>query len=133
MAKHATPDKTRNSRPPSRAAVAAALTALAIGFVAVRFFVAAHETLSRTRENACRAFVPDPVPAALMGREAPDFTLSDAAGRKVSLSAQKGHPVAVNFWATWCEPCRREIPLCFRLQQLHLRGNVAGPEGLRVL
>jgi peroxiredoxin len=99
------------SPPPRRAFVlAAGFTALAACFVGVRFFAAAHETLSRTRESACRALQPDPVPAALQGRDAPDFTLPDASGRKVSLSSQKGHPVAVNFWATWCPPCVEEVP-----------------------
>jgi thiol-disulfide isomerase/thioredoxin len=88
----------------------AAITAAALCFVGVRFFSAASETLDRTRENACRALRPDPIPAALQGRDAPDFTLPDASGRQVSLSAQKGHPVAVNFWATWCPPCIEEVP-----------------------
>jgi thiol-disulfide isomerase/thioredoxin len=88
----------------------AALTAAALCFVGVRFFAAAGDTLARTRENACRALQPDPVPAALQNRDAPDFTLPDASGRQVSLSSQMGHPVAVNFWATWCPPCIEEVP-----------------------
>lgn len=88
----------------------AALTAGALCFVGVRFFSAASETLARTRENACRALQPDPIPAALQNREAPDFKLPDASGNMVSLSSQKGHPVAVNFWATWCPPCIEEVP-----------------------
>jgi peroxiredoxin len=100
------------ARTPPRSAflVAAAFTALAMCFVGVRFFAAAQDTLARTRENACRSLQPDPVPAALQGRDAPDFSLSDATGRKVTLSSQKGHPVAVNFWATWCPPCIDEVP-----------------------
>jgi cytochrome c biogenesis protein CcmG/thiol:disulfide interchange protein DsbE len=90
--------------------VTAALTVLAMGFVAVRFFLAAATTLASTRENACRSLTPDPVPAALLNVEAPNFELPDAKGRLVSLRAQKGHPVAVNFWATWCPPCVEEVP-----------------------
>jgi cytochrome c biogenesis protein CcmG, thiol:disulfide interchange protein DsbE len=90
--------------------LAATATALAICFVGVRFFAAASETIASTRENACRALTPDPLPAALQNVEAPDFELPDAAGRMVSLHAQKGHPVAVNFWATWCPPCIDEVP-----------------------
>lgn len=41
---------------------------------------------------------------------APDFTLSDLAGRSVRLSDFKGKIVFVDFWATWCPPCRKEIP-----------------------
>jgi peroxiredoxin len=99
-------------RPAMRRAfiVPAALTAAAMCFVGVRFFAAASDTLTRTRENACRALAPDPLPAKLLAAEAPDFELPDATGRKVSLRSQRGHPVAVNFWATWCPPCVEEVP-----------------------
>jgi thiol-disulfide isomerase/thioredoxin len=46
----------------------------------------------------------------------PDLALADAAGEMHRLSDWTGHPVIINFWATWCEPCRREIPLLIRLR-----------------
>lgn len=47
---------------------------------------------------------------------APDFTLTDLEGNSVSLSDYSGTPVLVNFWATWCPPCRSELPLIQRYQ-----------------
>jgi len=48
---------------------------------------------------------------------APDFTLPDAGGRKVSLKDFRGKVVFLNFWATWCESCREEMPSMERLYQ----------------
>ncbi|MBE0596984.1 MAG: redoxin domain-containing protein [Desulfuromonadales bacterium] len=50
-----------------------------------------------------------------VGQSAPDFTLKDLQGNQVSLSSLRGKVVFLNFWATWCPPCREEMPAMERL------------------
>ena len=51
------------------------------------------------------------------GIQAPDFSLKDLSGTEVRLSTLHGKVVFLNFWATWCPPCREEIPSMMRLNQ----------------
>jgi thiol-disulfide isomerase/thioredoxin len=62
-------------------------------------------------------------PVSASDELAPDFTLADAAGRQVSLGDLKGQVVMINFWASWCGPCRQEMPL---LEQIHQKYQPLG-------
>lgn len=54
-----------------------------------------------------------------VGQPAPDFTLGTLDGGQVTLSDFRGQPVLINFWATWCEPCRIEMPEIVRAYEAH--------------
>lgn len=68
-------------------------------------------------------------PTGVVGQEAraPQFVLKDLNGRTVRLSDYRGKVVMINFWATWCPPCRAEMPELVRLQRKH------GVEGLQII
>lgn len=55
--------------------------------------------------------------SALIGQPAPEFTLKTPEGKEVSLKDFKGKVVLVNFWATWCPPCKEELPLFEKVYQ----------------
>jgi peroxiredoxin len=61
--------------------------------------------------------------ATLPATPAPDFTLPDLVGTPVSLQGYRGKLVLLNFWATWCIPCREEMPA---MEQLHRRFQAQG-------
>jgi cytochrome c biogenesis protein CcmG/thiol:disulfide interchange protein DsbE len=63
----------------------------------------------------------------LKGKPAPAFALEDLSGKKVSLASYKGKAVLINFWATWCAPCKIETPWL-----VELRNQYAG-QGFEIL
>lgn len=60
-------------------------------------------------------------------RPAPDFSLTDLSGKKLVLSDYRGRVVVLDFWATWCDPCKREIPHFIEMQKKY------APQGLQVI
>ena len=59
----------------------------------------------------------DPAFTAWVGKQAPNFDLADIEGKNHKLSNYKGKPVMLIFWATWCPPCRMEIPGLIELRK----------------
>lgn len=84
-------------------------------------------TLIPANPASADSAAPDAEGSNLRGHEAPAFTLTDTAGQKVSLADFKGHPVVVNFWASWCGPCKLEMPWFQEFSQKYK------PQGLEIL
>jgi thiol-disulfide isomerase/thioredoxin len=62
-------------------------------------------------------FITLPVIATRQGNRAPALTIKDLQGRTLRLSDYKGKVVVLNFWATWCPPCRAEMPDLVKMQR----------------
>ena len=58
-----------------------------------------------------------------IGNMAPNFTLKSSAGRNVKLSEHRGEVIMINFWATWCGPCRQEMPLLNRIHEQYRKAG----------
>jgi len=63
----------------------------------------------------------------LIGSPRPDFSLGSVTGELVTTADFSGKTLLINFWATWCEPCRREMPMLMDLQTQH------GSDGLQIV
>jgi thiol-disulfide isomerase/thioredoxin len=90
--------------------------------VAIIGMLAAGKYLDRTRKHG-----PIKMVGNVKGVQAPDFDLATLDGRRVKLSEFRGKAVLLNFWATWCPPCKIEMPWFVDLQKQY------GKDGLVVL
>lgn len=113
--------------------VAVAAIAAAAGFLIYRQVAAPHLTPASSEPAAAATPQPAADGASASDGESglpatlPDFTLGDLTGTPRSIRSWPGKSMIVNFWATWCAPCRREIPLLRELQKQH------GGEGFQVV
>ena len=57
------------------------------------------------------------LPGMLVATPLPEVTVTDMAGRPVDLADLRGRPLLINFWATWCPPCREEMPALERIER----------------
>jgi len=63
------------------------------------------------------------IPAPQKDFLSPDFSLQDSSGEVVQLASLRGRPVVINFWASWCPPCRAEMPALENVyQEFHAQG-----------
>lgn len=104
-------------------AVLIAIGAIALGVISYEFFTSRTDLSKFALTEGRGIFVDDSKTlkaetAATLGYLAPDFTLEDLNGQKATLRDFRGKPVLLNLWATWCPPCRHEIP---ELQEFHRR------------
>jgi len=70
---------------------------------------------------------PSTTPSATNHPLAPDFSLTDINGQKLDLASYRGKIILLDFWATWCAPCKAEIPHFVDMQ------NKYGPQGLQII
>lgn len=124
-------DQAVSSRRPLFAGAAAILAALGIGFALYRAepFAASGAAACRAAKATVERMAPLAVGevAALAvldaPKPAPEFVFNGPDGQATTLSALKGKTLLVNLWATWCVPCRQEMPALDALQ-----GALGGPE-----
>ena len=101
-----------------------AILGFAVVLIATMLFIGSNITRKRQAEARRTGAL---VPGQVIGVQAPEFKLTSLDGKPLRLSDLRGKTVVLNFWATWCPPCKVELPWLVDLQKEY------GPQGLQIV
>ena len=101
-----------------------AILGFAVVVIAAMLFIGSNISRKRTAEAQRTGAL---IPGNIVGKPAPDFSLKTLDGKTLRLSDLRGKAVVLNFWATWCPPCKMELPWLVDLQKQY------GAQGLQIV
>ena len=117
------PQETQPAPPPDDGGNRSAIIIVVVILVVTGMLIAGRHMA----RNGGSAVTPIPAGNNIKGTSAPDFELTTLDGKKLRLSDLRGKAVLLNFWATWCGPCKIEIPWLEDLQKQY------APQGLQIV
>lgn len=103
-----------------------ALAAILLLFLGAAFVLGLGQTgpATFTAREPAQTTLPESGPPPVVEDTALNFTLENVEGKTVRLSDHLGHPVIINFWATWCAPCRFEMPALQETYEAHRQSGL---------
>jgi thiol-disulfide isomerase/thioredoxin len=102
--------------------------AAVLGYLAYRGLIGTEADVGQPSADSPSAAAPEAAPEAprKLADTLPEFSLGNLAGEQQSITSWPGKPLLINFWATWCGPCLREIPMLKELQQSRADLTIVG-------